>query len=83
MQLRKEVYPLKVVLYNGQKHSINEIRSILGLPVNYLYRISRNEKKIRCMDIDNLKQIARLEGLEPEELREKMLKKIREERYEL
>ena len=31
------------------------------------------------MDIDNLKQIARLEGLEPEELREKMLEKIREE----
>ena len=74
---------MKVVLYNGQKHSINEIQRILGLPINYLYRISRSEKKIKCMDIDNLTQIARLEGLEPEELREKMLNKIREERYEL
>ena len=28
------------------------------------------------MDIDNLKQIARLEGLEPEELREKYYKQV-------
>ena len=69
---------MKAVMYNGQKHSINEIQTILGFQTNYLYRIIQSEKKIKCMDIDNLKQIARLEGLEPEELREKMLEKIRE-----
>ena len=61
-----------IKMYEGQKHSTNEIRTYLGLSRN-IYKIIGNERKIKKMDIDILEQIARLEGLQPEELRGKML----------
>lgn len=64
---------MRVILYEGQKHSTNEIQQILGYNHSYLYRIAGDEKRIKRMDIDKLKEIADLESLNPEELREKML----------
>lgn len=73
---------MKAILYEGQKHTINEMQRYLGYEHCYLYRIARNEKKIRCMDIDKLKEVASLEMLEPEELRGKMLEYARKQREE-
>ena len=73
---------MKAILYEGQKHTTNEIQRILGYNHSFLYRIIGNEKKIRCIDIDILKDMASLEGLEPEELRGKMLEQARKNREE-
>ena len=70
---------MKGQLYEGQKHSTHEISQYLGLSHSYLYRVRKNVKAIKRFDIDYLQQIARLEGLKPEELREKMLEYAKKE----
>lgn len=71
---------MKGQLFKGQRHSTNQISYLLGVSKSSLYRTIKDEKRIKCLNIDILREIARLEGLEPEELRGKMLEYAKESR---
>lgn len=60
-------------LYSGQKLSINSIGKELGLDKMYLYRYVGNYKRIEKMPCNILLGIAKIEGIEPNELYSKML----------
>lgn len=60
-------------LYSEQKLCLNSIGKQLGLDKMYLYRYVGNYKKIEKMPCNILLGIAKIEGIEPNELYSKML----------
>lgn len=60
-------------LYSEQKLSLNSIGKELSLDKMYLYRYVGNYKRIERMPCNVLLGIAKVEGIEPNELYNKML----------
>lgn len=60
-------------LYAEQKHTLYEIQKHLGLTHDTLYKYARKPEKIKTMSFYLLEGIAEFEGLEPLELKNKMV----------
>lgn len=60
-------------LYSGQKMSINSLAKALKLDKMYLYRYVGDCERIKKMPYEIVLGIAYLEGIEPNELYNKML----------
>lgn len=61
-------------LYAEQKNTLNQIQRTLNLDKMYLYRFVGNYDKIVKMPHNIVLGIAKVEGIDTEELYEKMLK---------
>ena len=59
-------------LYDGQKHSLYQLQKDLNLNIMRLYRYADGVVSVDKMPISLLNDIARLEGIEPNELFKKM-----------
>lgn len=59
-------------LYEEQKHTLYEIQNKLNLHIMRLYRYAEGIVSIDKMPINLLNDIAKLEGVEPNELYKKM-----------
>ena len=60
-------------LYSEQKLSTHSLEKELGLDKMYLYRYVGNHEKIKKMPYNIILGISKLEGIEPNELYNKML----------
>ena len=60
-------------LYQNQKNSINYMRRKLGLDKMYLYRCVGNREKIERLPYKIVVDIAKIEGIEPNELYNNMI----------
>ena len=59
-------------LYEEQKHTIYELQKELGLGHYTLYEYIKKPSKLKNMSMELLNGIAKLENIEPMELRKKM-----------
>ena len=67
------MYSTSPKLYPEQKYPLNAIGKQLGLDKMYLYRYVGNYKKIERIPCNVLLGMAKIEGIEPNELYNKML----------
>ena len=59
-------------LYEGQKHSLYYLQKVLRLDIKRLYRYANGTHKIERMPMSLVNDIARVEGMDPNKLFNKM-----------